>query len=173
MKMKTFGIIVRILLPSTILIIALYFLIIQAETPEPIKPSTQLTIESAIQIETSTPEPPEPEHYQATVTRIIDADTLLVDNTTIRLALVDAPEYYEDKGKEAKEFISNICPIGSTAIIDEDQGQTAGSYGRVIAVVYCNKRNLNAELINNNYGIIDKRFCNVSEFANEDWAEGC
>jgi len=166
MKMKTFGIIVRILLPSTILIIALYFLIIQAETPEPIKPSTQLP-------ETSTPEPSEPEYYQSIVTNIIDADTLLVDNKTIRLALVDAPEYYEDKGKEAKEFISNICPIGSTAIIDEDQGQTAGSYGRVIAVVYCNKRNLNAELINNNYGIIDKRFCNVSEFANEDWAEGC
>jgi len=149
MKIQTFGKIIRILIPSIILISILFFLINQEST----QPSTK--------------------YYQGKITKIIDADTLEIDNKTIRLALVDAPEYYEDKGKEAKEFISNICPIGSTAIIDEDQGQTAGSYGRVIAVVYCNKRNLNAELINNNYGIIDKRFCNVSEFANEDWAEGC
>jgi endonuclease YncB( thermonuclease family) len=64
----------------------------------------------------------------------------------------------------------SICPIESKAIVDEDDGQTAGSYGRIIAVVYCNRRNINAEMISNKYVTIDQSFCNVSEFANEDWS---
>ena len=71
--------------------------------------------------------------------------------------------------------IQSICPIGSTAIIDVDKGQITDNYNRIIAVVYCNNRNLNAELIINGHATIDEEFCNVSEFANEDWAKkyGC
>jgi endonuclease YncB( thermonuclease family) len=113
--------------------------------------------------------------YQSTVTRIVDGDTLYVNNDSIRLTLVDAPEYNEEGGNEATELASSICPIGSKAIVDEDDGQTAGSYGRIVAVVYCNARNLNAELIINGYATIYEEFCNVSEFANEDWVKryGC
>jgi hypothetical protein len=68
----------------------------------------------------------------------------------------------------------SICPILSTAMIDVDKGQITDKYNRIIAVVYCNNRNLNAELIINGYATIDKEFCNVSEFKNEDWAKnGC
>ena len=105
-----------------------------------------------------------------TVTEIIDGDTLKVDNASIRLALIDAPEYNEEGWNETKELASSICPIGSKAIVDEDDGQTAGSYNRIVAVVYCNRRNLNAEMISNKYVTIYEEFCNVSEFANEDWS---
>lgn len=115
--------------------------------------------------------------YYAEVTKIIDGDTIEVDNNvTIRLALVDAPEYHEEGGVEAAEFVSNICHKGSRLlIIDEDDGQTEGSNGRMVAVVYCNGKNLNAELISNGYASVYEEFCNVSEFANEDWVKeyGC
>jgi micrococcal nuclease len=113
--------------------------------------------------------------FNGTVTRIVDGDTLYVNNNSIRLALVDAPEYNKEGGVEATEFASSICPIGSKAIVDEDDGQTAGSYGRIVAVVYCDGRNLNAEIISNKHATIYEEFCNVSEFANEGWVKryGC
>ena len=150
MKIKTFGKIIRILLPLVILIITVYFLANQVETPQP-----SLCKDC----------------YQGTITKIIDGDTLEVDNITIRLALIDSPEYYQEGLKEAKEFTSSICPIGSTAMIDVDKGQITDNYNRIIAVVYCNNRNLNAELIINGHATIDEEFCNVSEFKNEDWAK--
>jgi endonuclease YncB( thermonuclease family) len=109
--------------------------------------------------------------FNGTVTKITDGDTLEIDNKPVRLALVDSPEYYQEGYQEAKEFTTSICPIGSTAMIDEDDGQTVGSHNRTIAVVYCNNKNLNEELLINGHAIIDKEFCNTSEFANEEWAK--
>jgi endonuclease YncB( thermonuclease family) len=40
-----------------------------------------------------------------------------------------------------------MCPVGSTALIDEDDGQTGGSYGRIVAKVYCGDKILNEELL--------------------------
>jgi micrococcal nuclease len=120
--------------------------------------------------------------FNGAVTKVVDGDTLDVNNISIRLTLVNAPEYTERDGSdneeggfEAMEFASSVCPIGSKAIVDEDDGQTAGSYGRIIAVVYCNGRNLNAKLLDNGKATIDQNFCNVSEFANENWVKtyGC
>jgi len=117
--------------------------------------------------------------FNGTITEIVDGDSLEVnnvsDNITIRLALVSCPEYYENGYEEAKDFTSSICPIGSTAMIDEDDGQIEGSYGRLVAVVYCDNRNLNEELLVSGHGEIDKYYCNKSEFGNERWAKeyGC
>ncbi len=113
--------------------------------------------------------------FDGIITKIVDGDTLEIDNIPIRLALVDAPEYNEEGGAEAKEFVSSLCPVGSTAKVDEDDGQTEGSYGRIIAAIYCNKITLNAELITNEFATIYKEFYDVSEFSNEYWAKdyGC
>ena len=105
--------------------------------------------------------------YNGTITRIVDGDTLYVNNDSIRLALVDAPE----NDKDAADFVSSICPVGSTAIVDEDDGQTSGSYGRIVAVVYCNNKNLNAELISKGYATVYVEFCDISEFTFEDWVK--
>jgi micrococcal nuclease len=117
--------------------------------------------------------------FTGTVTRIVDGDTLYVNNNSIRLALVNASEYKGKEGKDATEFVSSICPVGSTALVDEDDGQTEGSYGRIVAVVYCNgtdnNLNINLNLIYNRYATMYEEFCNVSEFANEEWVKvfGC
>ena len=78
-------------------------------------------------------------------------------------------------GVKETEFIRNICPVGSKVLVDEDDGQTQGSYGRIIGVVYCNGMNLNSELLDADLGYMDFRFCNISEFGDSDWAQkhGC
>ena len=109
------------------------------------------------------------------VTRVIDGDTVVVNEVHVRFALSSAPELTEKGGIEAKNFIESICPIGSKALVDEDDGQTGGSYGRTVAELYCDNRLVNSALLEQNLGTIDKRFCGVSEFSNEDWAKkyGC
>jgi len=110
-----------------------------------------------------------------TVTKVIDGDTIKVDGQSIRFALSSAPEMDEFNGPESREFIEEICPVGSDVIVDEDDGQTQGSYGRIIAVIYCNGMNLNSELLDADLGYMEFRFCDISEFGNTDWAikHGC
>lgn len=109
------------------------------------------------------------------VTDVIDGDTIKVDGQSIRFALVSAPELNQPEGITAKDFINDICPVGSTATIDEDDGQTKGSYGRILGVIYCNGKNLNELLVESDYGYLSKEFCSVSEFSNSTWAKnyGC
>ncbi len=110
-----------------------------------------------------------------TVTSVIDGDTIKVDGQSIRFALASAPELNEFQGTEARNFIDEICPVGSTATVDEDDAQTEGSYGRIVGAIYCNGMNLNSELLDADLGYIDFRFCDISEFGNSDWAlkHGC
>lgn len=59
---------------------------------------------------------------------------------------------------------------------DEDDGQTAGSFGRTIAKVTCKENKvLNSELLVAGMAVIDTRFCGKSEFTGENWAKinGC
>jgi len=111
-----------------------------------------------------------------TVTKVIDGDTIKVDGQSIRFALASAPELGSyGSGVKETEFIQNICPVGSTALVDEDDKQTQGSYGRIIGVIYCNGLNLNSELLDSGLGYMDFKFCDISEFRNSDWAikHGC
>ena len=113
--------------------------------------------------------------FTGTVTEVIDGDTIRVDGQSIRFALASAPELHESQGALARELVDSICPPGSTALVDEDDGQTQGSYGRIIGVIYCNDYNLNEELLDSGVGEISFEFCYTSEFASSSWAlkHGC
>lgn len=113
--------------------------------------------------------------FIGTVTRITDGDTLRVNDIPIRLALVNTPERGELGYVEATNFSSSICPVDSVALIDEDDGQTGGSFGRMVAKVYCGGKMLNEELLEAGHAGIYSQFCNRSEFADEGWAvrHGC
>src|SRR5437867_1160868 len=110
--------------------------------------------------------------FTDTVTYIVDGDTLEVGSTRIRLALVNSPEVGQPGYTVAKQFTAQTCPVGSSALVDEDDGQTGGSYGRMIAVVYCGGVNLNAALLGSGNAVLVTYYCSVSEFANESWT-GC
>jgi len=109
------------------------------------------------------------------VTQVIDGDTIKVDEQSIRFALAFAPELNEFGGDTAKEFIEEICPVGSIATVDEDDGQTEGSLGRIVGVIYCNGVNLNEELVDSGLGYLSTEFCDRSEFSSHAWAikHGC
>ena len=110
-----------------------------------------------------------------TVTKIVDGDTIHVDEKSVRFALASAPELSGYGGVESRNFIQTICPVGSDVIVDEDDGQTGESYGRMIGVIYCNGMNLNQELLDADLGYLADQFCDSSEFAGDPWAQkhGC
>ncbi|HEX6067575.1 MAG TPA: thermonuclease family protein, partial [Nitrososphaera sp.] len=110
------------------------------------------------------------ECFTGTVTKIVDGDTLDVGGTRIRLALVNTPESNEQGFSEATAFTSLVCPVGSTVLVDEDDGQTSGSFGRMVAKVFCDGRILNAELLYAGHAEMYTQFCGVSEFGSESWA---
>jgi micrococcal nuclease len=109
------------------------------------------------------------------VTEIIDGDTIKIDNKSIRFSLTSTPEIYDEKGVLAKKYVEKICPIGSTVLVDEDDLQTQGSYGRIIGLIKCNGKILNEEVLESGHGEISIQYCKTSEFANSDWAKryGC
>lgn len=104
-----------------------------------------------------------------TVTRIVDGDTIHVGSFIIRLSLVDTPERNESGYSEASKFTSTICPMGSIAIVDQDDLQPRDQYDRVLGKVICSGKNLNEELLLNNHAIFRDEFCETSEFAREKW----
>jgi hypothetical protein len=108
---------------------------------------------------------------RGTVTRVIDGDTIDVNgNLRVRLSLVDTPEQGEDGYEEAKSFTSRICYVGSDVLVDEDDGQTEGSFGRIIGKLFCDGALVNEELLDSNHAVILGEFCRGSEFGREDWA---
>jgi len=109
------------------------------------------------------------------ITRVIDGDTIVVGDKSIRFALVNTPEWGDYDYAQAGNYIETICPVGSKVLIDEDDGQTQGSFGRIVGKIYCNKLNLNEEILEAGHAEILTKFCDVSEFAEESWAQkfGC
>jgi micrococcal nuclease len=106
------------------------------------------------------------------VQSIVDGDTLDIGGVRVRLALVNSPDIGQPGFSEATQFTAQTCPIRSRALVDEDDGQTGGSYGRLVALVYCGSTNLNAVLLRTGHAILLTDFCAVSEFGRDSWA-GC
>jgi micrococcal nuclease len=113
--------------------------------------------------------------YDGQITRVIDGDTLLIDQTTIRLSLVNSPERDERGYQEAKDFASTVCPVGANAEFVEDTWQPVDKYGRSVGLVYCNDMMLNELLLTNGHAEISTYYCDKSEFGSEGWARayGC
>jgi len=117
-------------------------------------------------------------NFSGTVTRVVDGDTLHIltldgEKITIRLALIDAPERDESGYNEAKKFTTEQC-LNKNAKVDPDNNQGL-TYGRTVGVVYCEGVNVNHAILDNNFADIYENFCNISEFADTNWAQehGC
>ncbi len=117
-------------------------------------------------------------NFGGTVTRVIDGDTLDLttiegETITIRLALIDAPETEESGFDRAKNLMTELC-LNKNAEIDPDNNQGL-TYGRTVAVVYCEGTNVNESILENGFADIYQDFCDVSEFGYTNWAQeyGC
>ena len=123
--------------------------------------------------------------FSGNVTKVVDGDTLDVNGIRIRLSLINTPEIGMKNYTEAKDLALKLCPVGSMALVDQDDGQTRGSYGRMIGEVYCNfkagvenltlTKNISEEELKNGLAEILTKYCASSEFAGELWAKkyGC
>jgi len=117
-------------------------------------------------------------NFSGSVTKVTDGDTLYIktsdgETITIRLALIDAPETKESGYNEAKAFLTTQC-LDKYAQADPDNNQGL-TYGRTVAVVYCEGINVNEEILDEGFAELYKEFCDVSEFSNTNWARehGC
>jgi micrococcal nuclease len=117
-------------------------------------------------------------NFSGTVTKVTDGDTLDVttsegETITVRLALIDAPETDEPGFDEARNFITEQC-LDKNAEVDPDNNQGL-TYGRIVAVVYCEGVNVNEAILDNGFADVYQDFCYVSEFADSNWAQehGC
>jgi micrococcal nuclease len=123
--------------------------------------------------------------FSGNVTKVVDGDTLDVNGIRIRLSLINTPEIGMKNYTEAKDLALKLCPVGSMALVDQDDGQTRGSYGRMIGEVYCNfkagvenltlTKNLSEEELKSGLAEMLTKYCASSEFASELWAKkyGC
>jgi CheY-like chemotaxis protein len=119
--------------------------------------------------------------FRGTVTEIVDGDTLDINNVRVRLALVNTPERGQSGYTEAIDFVQSVCGVGTTALVDEDDGQKEGSFDRLIGLVHCgndninNKKSLNELLLEGGYAVIYQDFCGISEFSSASWVQsrGC
>jgi endonuclease YncB( thermonuclease family) len=112
------------------------------------------------------------ECFSGIVTSVVDGDTLDVEGIPVRLSLVDTPERGQIGYLEAVNFVRSVCGVGTEALVDEDDGQTGGSFGRLVGVVYCGggTASLNELLLQGGYATIDQSLCGISEFSTTVWA---
>jgi endonuclease YncB( thermonuclease family) len=66
--------------------------------------------------------------FTGVVTRVVDEDTVDVNDIRVRLALVNTAEMGEARHTEAIEFAKSVCGVGAKALVDEDDGQPNGTY---------------------------------------------
>ena len=113
--------------------------------------------------------------FEGTVEKVIDGNSLLVGDQSVRFSLSSAPQLKGYGGVDARDFLETLCPVGSDVTVDEDDGQIIGVYGRLVGIVYCDDLILNQEILDANIAYLETRFCDSSEFANTTWAikHGC
>lgn len=82
--------------------------------------------------------------YNASIVRIIDGDTLVLDidlglsvwrhNEHIRLAGINAPELANAGGKESRDYLRALLPIGTTVKITTTKDRRE-KYGRYLGTI--------------------------------------
>jgi micrococcal nuclease len=109
------------------------------------------------------------------VSYVVDGDTIDISPVgiagiqRIRLVCIDTPEKGEEGYEEAKNFVNEMC-LGKDVEFDVDDVTQYDPYNRILAVVYINGTNLNAELLNKGYAEIWEGYnSSKSEFNPHDW----
>lgn len=85
--------------------------------------------------------------YSGKVIAIADGDTLNIlyqgGSLRVRLAEIDAPERDQPYGSRAKQTLSDLCFGKAARVIQQDRDR----YGRVVARVFCDSTDANAEMV--------------------------
>ena len=80
------------------------------------------------------------------VSKVIDGDTFMLSNgEKVRLLGINAPEIDEPFGKEAKDFLSKM--VEGKKVYLENDFELRDEFGRVLAFVFVEDKNVNLELV--------------------------
>lgn len=159
----------------------------EAETTDDSEPQSQSQSTASVPSEVSGGEARE-----ATVTRVIDGDTMEVqfangEEDTVRLIGVDTPETtlgnvnpdeYEgipdtpaardhlyNWGQEASQYATEELEGEEVRVVTDPEGDRRGSYGRLLAYLYVGEENFNRTLLEDGYArVYDSSFSLRDEF---------
>jgi len=116
------------------------------------------------------------------VNRVIDGDTLVCDNESIRLLGIDTPERGEQGFEEAKEFLQVVEGKEIEVLRDWDD---KGKYYRKLRYIFYEDRLINIEIVENGLArvfmsddlIYEEKLFRAEEFAKQRcvgvWEESC
>ena len=102
--------------------------------------------------------------------KVVDGDSFFLDGREIRLFGIDAPEYgqycfdrYNNKyncGREAAEVLKKLISSKVTC-----QKQTKDKYGRIVAVCFNEKDEINKSMVEKGWAVAYERYTNDYNFA--------
>lgn len=100
-------------------------------------------------------------------TKVIDGDTIVVDGVgKVRFVGVNTPERGVDGYKVSKNFVSKFCK-NKVVGLDIDDSKSTDKYGRTLAVVIVDGKNLNEMLLQE--GLAEIMYIPPSEFSPYEW----
>lgn len=83
------------------------------------------------------------------VERVIDGDTIVVEDISVRLLGINSPEKKEQYYEEAKEFLEDAV-LNKTVVLKFGK-EKQDKYNRTLAYVFAGNKNLNLELVKNGF----------------------
>jgi endonuclease YncB( thermonuclease family) len=101
--------------------------------------------------------------YNATIDRVVDGDTVYLNETIkgtykVRMLSIDTPETnyqgeaQEPWGTEAKNYLSQLLPSGTSVTIETDVEET-DAYGRLLAHVHKGSLDVNQEMVRQGHAV--------------------
>jgi endonuclease YncB( thermonuclease family) len=84
------------------------------------------------------------------VDRVIDGDTIEFNKTSVRLLGINTPERGEKFYTEAKEFLEDKVLDKTVTLVSGREEKDR--YGRLLAYIYLNGKNVNLEIVEQGYG---------------------
>lgn len=106
----------------------------------------------------------------AVCTKVVDGDTIYLDNgEKVRLVGVNTPERGVEGYIVSKNFVQKLC-LNKEISLDIDDSKHNDRYGRTLAVVIVDGKNLNEMLLKE--GLAEIMYMPPSEFYPYDWANG-
>lgn len=106
----------------------------------------------------------------AVCTKVVDGDTIYLDNgKKIRMVGVNTPERGVEGYITSKNFVQKLC-LNKKVGIDIDDSKHNDRYGRTLAVVIVDGKNVNEMLLKE--GLAEIMYMPPSEFYPYDWATG-
>ena len=106
---------------------------------------------------------------RAVCTKVVDGDTIYLDNgEKVRFVGVNTPERGVEGYIASKNFVQKLC-LNKEVGLDIDDSKHNDRYGRTLAVVIVNGKNVNEMLLKE--GLAEIMYMPPSEFYPYDWAD--